>query len=664
MRNKKKQVLSVFLVFFLLSAMSLFGQGRYKVVYSSNEKGSEDINVIILDENLTILEKRPLIAWPTNENFPIWSKDGKWIAFHSAYDGTDSIWIMDEYGKNLRKFPNNSGLVDNPYVWNLDGKSIYGIHASAGDGEVAQFDLITEEVRMLTYLQGLNTQSFDVNYNQTKVTFVRGVEGNGWSNQLYIADFISDGTDFLNKHPVPEAGPAPHWPQFSPDGTRIVFTIESYPQDQNIGLGMVNADGTNFWIPVPQAYNQFILHPKWLDDNRLLISIGPRETAEIYVLDLNTMVFQRITYTPYPFYSAWPDVYREKTVDLKLINSNGVGLPGGIAKYYDGGWKDFGITDAMGKVSKVLDPGSYTFRMIYEGASIDKTVKVDKGSTVIFQTTNVTAQLKNSNGYLIDTGTIKYYAGSWRDFGVTAGGQASKEILPGSYTFRMIYEGTSNDKVQNIGSDPTVIFQTVNVAVQLKNSGGSPMDTGIAKYYAGSWRDFGTTVGGQANKELLGGSYTFRMTYEGTSFDKTQSIGNSPIVVFHTVNTIVQLKNSMGDFFDTGTVKYYAGSWRDFGITSSGQASKELLPGTYTFRMIYLNATNDKTQNIASIQIIEFQTGKVISETSTCTKFYAGAWQTFLNGMELLPVKYTFRFSDGTADTQYTIAAGTANIIH
>ena len=318
MKNKTSVILLAVAFFVLLSGTSLLAQQRYKVVYATNITGNEDIYLMILDEDLTIIENRRLTDWPTHDNFPIWSKDGKWIAFHSKYDGADSIWIMDEYGHNLRKFPNSSGLVDNPYVWSLDGNSIFGIHASAGDGEVAQFDLLTEEARMLTALPGLNTQSFDLNFDQTKIAFVRGAEGNGWTNGLFVADFVSNGQDFINKYSLPSAVPAPHWPRFSPDGTRIAFTIEVPPQDKNIGIGIINADGSDFWVPVAPAYNQFILHPKWLDDNRLIFNFGPRETGEIYVLDLMTLNYQRITYTPSPHWCAWPDVFLEMRVDIDI----------------------------------------------------------------------------------------------------------------------------------------------------------------------------------------------------------------------------------------------------------------------------------------------------------------------------------------------------------
>ncbi len=351
-------------------------------------------------------------------------------------------------------------------------------------------------------------------------------------------------------------------------------------------------------------------------------------------------------------------------VIVQLKDSIGNPLSGGVVQYYSGGWQALGMTDTNGQASKELRPASYTFRMSYAFASQDKAQNISADPTVIFQTTRVAVQLNDSTGAFLDSGTVRYYAGGWRDFGMTSGGQVNKELLPANYSFRMTYGFTSQDKSQNIAADPTVIFQTTRVTVQLKDSTGALLDTGTVQYYSGGWRDFGTISGGQVNKELLPASYTFRLTYAFASHDKSQNIATDPTIVFQTARVTVQLKNSTGPLMDTGRVQYYSGGWRDFGTTSGGKVNKELLPASYTFRMTCAFASQDKFQNIAADPTILFQTGQVHSDSGSCTHYYAGGWREFNQDMELLPLAYTFRFNDGTPGTPYTISTGAVCHIH
>ncbi len=293
------------------------------------------------------------------------------------------------------------------------------------------------------------------------------------------------------------------------------------------------------------------------------------------------------------------------TVQFKDSSENAIS--GGIVSYYDGGWKDFGVTNTSGTVTKSLPDKAYTFAMTYEGTYTEKVQNTGTDPVVVFQTVNVKVQLKDSLGNPLTSGAASYYAGSWRTFGDISGGEIRKELLPGSYTFSMNYEGTIKEKVQNIGTDPVVVFQTVNVNVQLKDSLGNPLTNGAASYYAGSWRIFGDISGGEIHKELLPGSYTFSMNYEGTIKEKVQNIGTNPVVVFQTVNVNVQLKDSLGNPLDGGAVSYYAGSWRTFGSTVGGEIHKELLPGVYTFGLSYGGVYKETTTNTSSNSAVNFQ---------------------------------------------------------
>ena len=343
-------------------------------------------------------------------------------------------------------------------------------------------------------------------------------------------------------------------------------------------------------------------------------------------------------------------VFQTTRVAVQLQDSTDALIDTGATQYYAGAWRDMGSTSG-GQAFKELLPGTYTFAMAYAYGRQEKSQNIIVNSTVTFQTTRVAVQLQDSTGTLMDTGKVQYYAGAWRDMGSTSVGQTFKELLPGTYTFAMTYAYGRQEKSQNVSTNQIVVFQTTRVAVQLKDSTDALMDTGATQYYAGAWRDMGSTSGGQAFKELLPGTYTFSMTYAYGRQEKAQNISTNPTVVFQTTRLSVQLQNSTGTLMDTGTVQYYAGAWRDMGSTSGGQAFKELLPGTYTFSMVYAYGRQEKSQNVSINPTVVFTTGRVHSDSGSCTYYYAGAWRVFTQDMELIPATYTFRFNVGTSNS-------------
>ncbi|MBK6433585.1 hypothetical protein, partial [Candidatus Amarolinea dominans] len=387
--------------------------------------------------------------------------------------------------------------------------------------------------------------------------------------------------------------------------------------------------------------------------------------------------------------AASPTVtFQTAHVTVELRDSAGNLMPDGAGvgtvQYYAGGWRTFGAT-AGGQASRELLPLTYSFSMSYAFARQEKGGQNTATSpTVTFQTAHVTVELRDSAGNLMPdgagTGTVQYYAGGWRDFGATAGGQASKELLPLTYSFSMSYAFARQEKGgQNTAASPTVTFQTAHVTVELRDSAGNLMPdgagTGTVQYYAGGWRTFGATAGGQASKELLPLTYSFSMSYAFARQEKGgQNTATSPTVTFQTAHVTVELRDSAGNLMpdDTGTVQYYAGGWRTFGATAGGQASKELLPLTYSFSMNYAFARQEKGgQNVASTPTVTFQTANVIVELKDsagalmpdsagtgAVQYYAGGWRDFgvtVNGQaskELLPLTYSFAMNYAFARQQ------------
>ena len=300
-------------------------------------------------------------------------------------------------------------------------------------------------------------------------------------------------------------------------------------------------------------------------------------------------------------------VFQTKNVSVNLQNSQGTPLDTGIVQYNASGWQDFGTT-LNGVVTKELLPIKYTFRLTYNGATVSKAQNIDSNATVVFQTIPTSVHLQTSAGVPLDTGIVQYNAGGWQNYGVTSNGIASKELLPTKYNFRMTYNGATVTKSQSLDSNSTVVFQTVPAIVKLQTSTGTPLDTGIVQFNDSGWKNFGTTLNGAVTKELLPTKYNFRITYNGATVSKTQSIDSNATVIFQTVKTLVQFNNSKGNPLDTGIVQFNSGGWLNFGSTLNGVVSKELLPVKYTFRLTYNGSSVSIAQSIDSNATVVFST--------------------------------------------------------
>jgi hypothetical protein len=366
------------------------------------------------------------------------------------------------------------------------------------------------------------------------------------------------------------------------------------------------------------------------------------------------------------------DHLAKSVVVAKLTNSSGNPLAGGEASAYVGSWRTVGTTNAQGLTCAAFDGklGNTAVAMVYNGSRQQVSQSQPTNSIYTFSTSNVTVELRDSNNTLIDTGSASYYAGSWRAIGDTSGGKAAVQMLPGNYSFAMVYNGTREQK-NAIAVGPgatTVTFATAPVTVRLVDSHASALDIGSASYYAGSWRAIGDTSGGETAVQMLSGNYSFAMVYNGTREQKNAvAVGpGATTVTFATVNVTVHLIDSDGNALDTGSASYYAGSWRAIGDTSGGETAVQMLSGNYSFAMSYLGGRSQQNGiaiNGGSSDVI-FQTGKVISDSSSATNYYASGWKPFTQGMQLLGANYTFAFNDATPNAQVTIVGGQVNHIH
>jgi len=424
--------------------------------------------------------------------------------------------------------------------------------------------------------------------------------------------------------------------------------------------------------------------------------------------------------------------FQTALVNVRLKDADGNPLDTGSASYYATAWHTIGDTSG-GVVSQELLPGSYSFAMVYNHTrqQLDGVVISAPTTDVVFQTgrltayfsqpfywvnsqfysfasgdsqeflpgliglqlpvngcqtakfpiaagdhlvkTGIVATLANSSNQPLAGGVASAYAGGWKPIGTTGSNGKTCAALDGKLgntAVAMVYNGTRQQISQNAQTNSIYPFKTTDVSVELRDSGGSLMDTGGASYYAGSsWHSIGNTSGGVAHVQMLPGSYSFAMTYNGTRQQLNgQAIsGTTDTVTFQTTDVTVELHDSGGALLDTGSGSYYAGSsWHLIGDTSGGQIAVQMLPGSYSFAMTYLGTRQQLNSQAISgtSDTVTFQTGKVHSSSGTATSYYASSWKPFTQDMELLPGAYWFDFSDTQPNTQYTLVGGTTNNIH
>jgi hypothetical protein len=325
-------------------------QVAHKLVYSSDETGNGEIFVIALNSDLDVLYKYNATNRASGEGYPRWSPSGDMIAFQSDYDGSGQTWVMNADGSNKRRVTNES-LAVAPICWSNDGQYIYALMANPGDGEVVQVNVETGAVTVLTSVPGYNTQHWDLNSDQSKIAYVRGVQGNGFSNQLYVADFAFSGSDFTNRVLLPDAVPAPHSPRFSPSGTRIAVHLDRI-SPWGEGIGIIGADGSGFWTPIPvEGYvNQT---PEWVDENRIIYAHGTNSSI-LYALNLNDLTQKQITsgsgYQGFPdifSYAAPPQPYSRK------VDFNNDGQEDILWRYYgSGGYQGLNLVWLLGQAGQ------------------------------------------------------------------------------------------------------------------------------------------------------------------------------------------------------------------------------------------------------------------------------------------------------------------------
>jgi hypothetical protein len=235
-------------------------------------------------------------------------------------------------------------------------------------------------------------------------------------------------------------------------------------------------------------------------------------------------------------------IFQTKAIVVEMRDSGGALKVAEELFYRDGTGTYISLGSNISQATIEMLPLSYYFRCTYLGHTQTKLQNTAKpgGDIVTFQTTLVTVEMRDSGNNLLAADELLYRngAGTYVSLG-TGITSATLEMLPLSYYFRGVYLGHDQTLLKNVGTTPTITFQTVNALVELRDGSSNLLTADDFQYRngAGTYVSIATNVS-QANIEMLPLAYYFRCYYNSSLLPtKLQNVGTSSTVTFVYVTT-------------------------------------------------------------------------------------------------------------------------------
>lgn len=124
--------------------------------------------------------------------WPIWSPDGRKIAFISDRNGTSDIYVMNADGTNVVDLTNNNNASDFTPIWSPDGKKI--VFTSSRDDGSAIYVMNVDGTHLINLTSSSPAGGRDMVWSPdgTKIAFI---SDNNYTSEIYVVD--ADGTNLI-----------------------------------------------------------------------------------------------------------------------------------------------------------------------------------------------------------------------------------------------------------------------------------------------------------------------------------------------------------------------------------------------------------------------------------------------------------------------------------
>jgi Tol biopolymer transport system component len=218
------------------AAFDVVTPGSGEIAFVSARDGNNEIYLMNADGSGLL----SLTHNPASDDEPAWSPDGSKIAFSSTRDGNREIYVMNADGSGQRNLTNNPAF-DGEAAWSPDGTRI--AFNSDRNGNCEDLYVMNADGSGLQKLTNSPGCDFDPAWspNGTRIAFISYRDGN---YEIYVMNADGSGQVNLTNNPADDGSSGigslgiPAW---SPDGSKIAFPSD---REGNFKIHAMSADGS------------------------------------------------------------------------------------------------------------------------------------------------------------------------------------------------------------------------------------------------------------------------------------------------------------------------------------------------------------------------------------------------------------------------------------